>query len=125
MKLSEVIKVRGIFLQIKDTKMPIKTSYQIARFLQKTDADATFYSDKYRDIINECAELKEDGTPSISEDGMNIKIKEDKVQDCVTMIQELEATDVGDFALKIDIADLENSGLTVEQLYILMDYIVE
>ena len=125
MKLSDVIKVRGIFLQIKDTKMPIKTSYQIARFLQKTDADATFYSDKYRDIINECAELKEDGTPSISEDGMNIKIKEDKVQDCVTMIQELEATDVGDFALKIDIADLENSGLTVEQLYILMDYIVE
>lgn len=125
MKLSDVIKVRGIFLQIKDTKMPIKTSYQIARFLQKTDADATFYSDKYRDIINECAELKEDGTPSISEDGMNIKIKEDKVQDCVTMIQELEATDVGDFALKIDVADLENSGLTVEQLYILMDYIVE
>ena len=125
MKLSDVIKVREIFLQIKDTKMPIKTSYQIARFLQKTDADATFYSDKYRDIINECAELKEDGTPSISEDGMNIKIKEDKVQDCVTMIQELEATDVGDFALKIDIADLENAGLTVEQLYILMDYIVE
>ena len=125
MKLSDVIKVRGIFLQIKDTKMPIKTSYQIARFLQKTDADATFYSDKYRDIINECAELDEDGTPNASEDGMNIKIKEDKVQDCVTMIQELEATDVGDFALKIDIADLENSGLTVEQLYILMDYIVE
>ena len=125
MKLSDVIKVRGIFLQIKDTKMPIKTSYQIARFLQKTDADATFYSDKYRDIINECAELKEDGTQSISEDGMNIKIKEDKVQDCVTMIQELESTDIGDFALKIDIADLENSGLTVEQLYLLMDYIVE
>ena len=125
MKLSDVIKVRGIFLQIKDTKMPIKTSYQIARFLQKTDADATFYSDKYRNIINECAELKEDGTPSISEDGMNIKIKEDKVQDCVAMIQELEATDAGDFALKIDIADLENSELTVEQLYILMDYIVE
>ena len=125
MKLSEIIKVRGIFLQIKDTKMPIKTSYQIARFLQKTDSDATFYSDKYRDIINECAELKEDGTPDTSEDGMNIKIREDKIQDCVTMIQELEATDVGDFALKIDIADLENSGLTVEQLYILMDYIVE
>ena len=125
MKLSDVIKIRGIFLQIKDSKMPIKTSYQIARFLQKTDADATFYSDKYRNIINECAELKEDGTPSISEDGMNIKIKEDKVQDCVAMIQELESTDIGDFALKIDIADLENSGLTVEQLYILMDYIVE
>ena len=125
MKLSDVIKVRGIFLQIKDTKMPIKTSYQIARFLQKTDSDATFYSDKYRDIINECAELKEDGTPDTSEDGMNIKIREDKIQDCVTMIQELEATDVGDFALKINVTDLENSGLTVEQLYILMDYIVE
>mgnify|MGYP003428380109 FL=1 len=125
MKLSDVIKVRGIFLQIKDTKMPIKTSYQIARFLQRTDSDATFYSDKYRSIINECAELKEDGTPDTSEDGMNIKIREDKIQDCVTMIQELEATDVGDFALKIDVSDLENSGLTVEQLYILMDYIVE
>ena len=125
MKLSEIIKVRGIFLQIKDTKMPIKTSYQIARFLQRTDSDATFYSDKYRDIINECAELKEDGTPNASEDGMNIKIKEDKVQDCVTMIQELEATDVGDFALKIVVSDLENAGLTVEQLYTLMDYIVE
>ena len=125
MKLSEVIKVRGIFLQIKDTKMPIKTSYQIARFLQRTDSDATFYSDKYRDIINECAELKEDGTPDTSEDGMNIKIREDKIQDCVVMIQELEATDVGDFALKINVTDLENAGLTVEQLYTLMDYIVE
>ena len=125
MKLSEIIKVRGIFLQIKDTKMPIKTSYQIARFLQRTDSDAAFYSDKYRDIINECAELKEDGTPDTSEDGMNIKIREDKIQDCVTMIQELEATDVGDFALKINVTDLENAGLTVEQLYILMDYIVE
>ena len=125
MKLSEVIKVRGIFLQIKDTKMPIKTSYQIARFLQRTDSDATFYSDKYRDIIIECAELKEDGTPDTSEDGMNIKIRENKVQDCVAMIQELEATDVGDFALKIDVSDLENSGLTIQQLYVLMDYIVE
>lgn len=125
MKLSEIIKVRGIFLQIKDTKMPIKTSYQIARFLQRTDSDATFYSDKYRDIINECAELKEDGTLNASEDGINIKIREDKVQDCVVMIQELEATDVGDFALKIDVSDLENAGLTVEQLYILMDYIIE
>lgn len=125
MKLSEVIKVREIFLQIKDTKMPIKTSYQIARFLQRTDSDATFYSDKYRDIINECAELKEDGTPDTSEDGMNIKIRENKVQDCVAMIQELEATDVGDFALKIDVSDLENSGLTIQQLYVLMDYIVE
>lgn len=126
MKLSEVIKVRGIFLQIKDAKMPIKTSYQIARFLQKTDSDATFYSDKYRDVINECAELNdEDGTPKVSEDGMNIKIREDKVQDCVLMIQELEATDIGDFVLKIDVSDLENAGLTVEQLYILMDYIVE
>ena len=125
MKLSDVIKVRGIFLQIKDTKMPIKTSYQIARFLQRTDSDATFYSEKYRDIINECAELKEDGTPDTSEDGMNIKIREDKIQDCVTMIQELEATDVGDFALKIDVSDLENAGLTIEQLYTLMDYIVE
>ena len=77
-------------------------------FLQRTDSDATFfYSDKYRDIINECAELKEDGTPDTSEDGMNIKIQEDKVQDCVAMIQELEATDVGDFALKIDVSDLE------------------
>lgn len=125
MKLSEVIKVRGIFLQIKDTKMPIKTSYQIARFLQKTDSDATFYSEKYRSIINECAELKEDGTPNASEDGMNIKIREDKVEDCVVMIQELDATDIGDFTLKIDVSDLENAGLTVEQLYILMDYIVE
>ena len=125
MKLSEIIKVRGIFLQIKDAKMPIKTSYQIARFLQKTDSDATFYGDKYRDIINECAELKEDGTPSISDDGTNIKIREDKLQDCVTMVQELEATDVGDFALKIDVSDLENAGLTIEQLYTLMDYIVE
>lgn len=125
MKLSDVIKVRGIFLQIKDTKMPIKTSYQIARFLQKTDVDATFYGDKYRDIINDCAELKEDGTPSISDDGQNIKIKEDKIQDCVAMIQELESTEIENFDLKINISDLENSGLTVEQLYILMDYIVE
>ena len=125
MKLSEIIKVRGIFLQIKDTKMPIKTSYQIARFLQRTDSDATFYSEKYRDIINEYAELNEDGTPKISEDGMNIRICEDKIQDCVTTIQELEATDIGDFELKINVTDLENSGLTVEQLYILMDYIVE
>ena len=125
MKLSDVIKVRGIFLQIKDTKMPIKTSYQIARFLQKTDVDATFYGDKYRDIINDCAELKEDGTPSISDDGQNIKIKEDKIQDCVAMIQELESTEIENFDLKINISDLENSNLTVEQLYILMDYIVE
>ena len=125
MKLSDIIKVRGIFLQIKDTKMPIKTSYQIARFLQKTDVDATFYGDKYRDIINDCAELKEDGTPSISDDGQNIKIKEDKIQDCVAMIQELESTEIENFDLKINISDLENSGLTVEQLYILMDYIVE
>ena len=58
--------------------MPIKTSYQIARFYREQILMPTFYSDKYRDIINECAELKEDGTPDTSEDGMNIKIREDK-----------------------------------------------
>ena len=125
MKLSDVIKVRGTLLQVKNAKMPIKTSYQIARFLQKTDVDSTFYTEKYQEIISNCAMLDENNAPILAEDGLSIKIREDKLQECIDLLKELESTEVKDFDLKINIDDLENAGLTVEQLYILMDYIVE
>lgn len=124
MTLSEAIKIREIFLQIKEKKLPIKTSYQIVRFLQNTDSDAAFYSDKYREIINESAELNEDGSLNMTENGASIKIKPDKLESCTHSIQELETTPV-DVKLEINLSDLENAELTVIQLYTLGKYIVE
>lgn len=125
MKLSKLIKIRSVFLQMKNEKMPIKTGYQIARFLQDSDTEFQFYEEKYREIILSCAELNEDGSPKASEDGASIKIQEDKMQECITNLNELENTDVRDFEIKINVVDLENAGLTVEQLYTIMDCLIE
>lgn len=120
MKINELLKIRGVFLEIKQAKMPLKISYQIAKFLHSTDDSSTFYTEKYQSIINQYAEKDEKGEFKVSEDGQSIKIKQETFDQCVSALRELEEVEVEIPETKIDPMGLEHTGLSIEKMYILM-----
>lgn len=120
MKIYELLKIRGVFLEIKQAQMPLKISYQIAKFLHSTDDSSTFYNEKYQSIINQYSERDENGELKLSEDGQSIKIKKETFDECVTALKELEEIDVEIPETKIDPMGLEHTGLSIEKMYILM-----
>lgn len=125
MLISKVFQVRNIFMSIKNAKMPIKTSYQIARFLQATETSNTFYQEKFQEIVDNYAEHNEDGTYVLAADGQSIKIQPEHSDACVLAVKELEEMDVEIPNIKINPNDLENTELTVDQMYILMPLLSE
>lgn len=124
MLIGEIFKIRNILQSIKSAKIPIKTSYQIAKFLQATEVNGTFYQEKYQEIITTYAERAEDGSFVVAEDGQSVKIDNARTQECLLLIKELEAMEVDIPEILIDAMHLENTGLTVDQICTLMPILI-
>lgn len=125
MLISEIFKIRNILLSIKSAKIPIKTSYQIAKFLQATEINGNFYQEKYQEIITTYAERNEDGSFVVAEDGQSIKIQNEHTKECLDTIKELESMEVETPEILIDAMHLENTDLTVDQICTLMPILIQ
>lgn len=125
MKIKEMLIIREIFLSIKDSKIPVKAGYQIARFLHNTDMDYEFYQEKYAIIVRANCDKDENGEPKISEDGQSIKIHPDLLDNCTKELNDLLDTEITPSTIKFNIDDLSETGLNIEQLYFLASYIDE
>lgn len=125
MKISEMLKIREVFLTIKDAKMPISAGYQIARFLHSSDVAYNFYTEQYGKIVTTYCEKDADGKPVASEDGTGIKIDQTQIETCTKELNELMTTEIESFNFHLKVEDLEASGLTIEQLYFLIPYVIK
>lgn len=127
MKISEILNLRKLFITLKDLQVPnhYRLFYQMARFIQSTDADTEFYQKEYNKIVEKYAERNEDGSVVTIENG-DIKLKVETQQECMTAIIELESIEFDEpYHPKLHESDLEVMNLTPQQIYILLPYIVE
>lgn len=121
MKISEMLELRTIFVQLKAIKLPIRASYQIAKFLQKTESDLKFYQEKYQDIIENYAMRDSDGNKILAENG-GIKVDLEKSDECVIKMTELNNTEIENYGLKLYDEDFNSLELSVDQVSILMPF---
>lgn len=119
--IEQVLNFRNNVGFFSSASLPLKGAYKLNKIRKELDKEEDFYSEELQKIIDKYAKRDENGEYVFNEDGSQIMIEEDKIEDCnndLVNLQNLEV-EVNNFNLSID--DLgENVECTPEQLEALM-----
>ena len=123
-KIGEAMEARTVFAKLVDEKMPLKTSYNIMKIINRLDQESSFFDKKMSEILEECGEKNEDGT-YIFTDSNSIKIKEGREADARERLEELNSIEVELPDMKFNLEDFANLSLSPRELYAINNFIEE
>ena len=124
MPIQKILAVEEAIKNLKSKNLPIKTAYRLLKLAELVSNEAENYRNLFRQILDEYAEKKEDGSYVLSEDGANVIIQKDHIQDANQKVDELNKIDV-EIPYTFDIKDFDNIEISLEELAPLMDLIVD
>ena len=124
MRIQKILAMEEAIKNLKSKNLPIKTAYRLLKLAELVSKEAENYRNLFRQILDEYAEKKEDGSYVLSEDGANVIIQKDHIQDANQKVDELNKIDV-EIPYTFDIKDFDNIELSLEELAPLMDLIVD
>lgn len=126
MKMSEVMMIGQLRSKIANKKMPIKTTYKFTRLFKEIEEQVEFFNNTIQDLIEEYGQKDENNKFILTEDKNGVKIKEDKYEECMNKINELNNLEINlNYIPSFSIDELENSELSMEELSLLMPFITE
>lgn len=117
MYITDAINFLEVYNYLSKELLPIKTAYSITKIYQKAQQEQAFYNKELQKIIDECAQLDDNGQYIYLDDG-SIKIQEDKLQKCTKLLNDLVSIEV-DIPEKISIDALSNFDIPLN----LMSYL--
>ena len=123
MRIQKILAMEEAIKNLKSKNLPIKTAYRLLKLAELVSNEAENYRNLFRQIRDEYAEKKEDGSYVLSEDGANVIIQKDHIQDANQKVDELNKIDV-EIPYTFDIKDFDNIEISLEELAPLMDLIV-
>lgn len=121
--MAVAVQIQNTLGELVNTKMNIKTSYKIMKFLKSIEQERSFFDSKMKEIIEEFGEKKEDGTPNIMENG-NISIIKGKEMECAEAMKELEALEIEIPDTKFSLEEFDELELSPREIFSL-DPIIE
>ena len=124
MRIQKILAMEEAIKNLKSKNLPIKTAYRLLKLAELVSNEAENYRNLFRKILDEYAEKKEDGSYVLSEDGANVIIQKDHIQDANQKVDELNKIDV-EIPYTFDIKDFDNIEISLEELAPLMDLIVD
>ncbi len=124
MRIQKILAMEEAIKNLKSKNLPIKTAYRLLKLAELISNEAENYRNLFRQILDEYAEKKEDGSYVLSEDGTNVIIQKDHIQDANQKVDELNKIDV-EIPYTFDIKDFDNIEISLEELAPLMDLIVD
>ena len=124
MRIQKILAMEEAIKNLKSKNLPIKTAYRLLKLAELVSNEAANYRNLFRQILDEYAEKKEDGSYVLSEDGANVIIQKDHIQDANQKVDELNKIDV-EIPYTFDIKDFDNIEISLEELAPLMDLIVD
>ena len=89
-----------------NVNLPLKGAYKINKIKQNVEKESEFYLNKFQEIIDTYAKKDENGNLVFSDDGNQIMIQDDKINECNTALEDLQKLEV----------EIENYNLTIEDL---------
>lgn len=118
------------YLNIRDTlinkKLPIKTSYKFSRFFNQLENEAKFFNETLQKIVDEYGQRDENGEFILTSDKQGVKIKEDKLEECMSKIDELSNVEAHlEYEPVFSLDELEGLDLEMKYIDLLMPYISE
>lgn len=124
MKFSEVFEILEIRNLLVDKKLPIKVSYKLTRFFNELENEAKFFNDTLQKLIEEYGKKDENGNYIYTEDKQGVKIQDDKFQECMDKIDELNKLEVNlSYVPEFTIEELEPLDLEMKYISLLLPYI--
>ena len=122
MKMYELLELPKLYESIKETKLPLKTSYKFTKLIKRAEEELTWYQSEFQKIIQDYG-VQENGQYKLSPDGQSIMIVSGKESECNTKISELRNLDVIIDNIKFSIEELEGIDVTISELSCLMSLI--
>ena len=124
MKFSEVFQVLEIRNLLVDQKLPIRVSYKFTRFFNELESEAKFFNDTLQKLIEEYGKKDEEGNYIYTEDKQGVKIQDDKFQECMDKIDELNKLEVNlTYIPEFTLDELEPLNLEMKYIDLLLPYI--
>lgn len=124
MRIQKILAMEEAIKNLKSKNLPIKTAYRLLKLAELVSNEAENYRNLFRQILDEYAEKKEDGSYVLSEDGTNVIIQKEHIQDANQKVSELNQLEV-DVPYTFDLKEFENLEISLEDLASLMDIIVD
>lgn len=124
MHIQKILAMEEAIKNLKSKNLPIKTAYRLLKLAELVSNEADNYRNLFRQILDEYAEKKEDGSYVLSEDGTNVIIQKEHIQDANQKVDELNKIDV-EIPYTFDIKDFDNIEISLEELAPLMDLIID
>lgn len=124
MRIQKILAMEEAIKNLKSKNLPIKTAYRLLKLAEFVATESDNYRNLFRQILDEYAEKKEDGSFVFSEDGTNVILKKDHIKEANEKVSELNQLEV-DVPYTFDLKEFENLEISLEDLAPLMDIIVD
>ena len=122
--MRQVIDFRNNENFFADVNLPLKGAYKINKIRKAIEKEGEFYSSKFQEIVNTYAKKDDNGNIVFSEDGEQIIIQDDKIEECNQALSELQKLEVEIDNCNLTIEDLgENLECTPDELDALMPFL--
>ena len=117
LKLSQLIAMRGSLVKLIEKDLPIKQSYNLAKFIKKANDELEQFEQQRIKLVNRYGAKDEEG---------NIAVKEEHQQQFVNELNELTEIEVEFEGFKpLKLADLRNIYFTTNDMMSLIDIVEE
>jgi hypothetical protein len=121
--LSKLIHFSNFYNEVKATKIPVKTAYKLNKLAIAIDEQNRFYSERLNLILGDCADRGKDGNYIPTNDGVGVKVLEDKQQEFVDRVNELLLLEVELPDIAFDIEEFGNVELTMESFNLITPFL--
>lgn len=115
-KIFQIKQFMDIYEKIKDTTLPIKVGYKLAKIAAECQKEMDIYQSQLNKIIQEYGARDENDQLIQTDNGTGIKIKEDKIQECQDKLNELSTLEVEINETPISIELLDNLELSLNEI---------
>ena len=124
-KMTDIVALKELYPKLKESKLPAKLAYKLVRIFDEIDKQAQIYAIMFSEIINDCAQKDEKGAPILTENGTQVALLEDKIQECGERMMELNNLMVEldvKYTLTLDDLDMFEE-LTLDHIKLLSPFI--
>ncbi len=126
MLMKDLYYLNQIRPKIVNSKMSIKTTYKFSRLFKEVEEQANFFDTTLSNIIAQYGQRDEKGEYVLTEDKNGVMIQEDKKNECLAKINELNNLEINlNYVPAFNLDELEFLDLTVDEMTILMPFIEE
>lgn len=123
MKIKQLIEAKGVIMPLIQEKLSPKLSYKLMKFIKEIEVEEDFYTKKLNELVDKYGERDENNNLIYADNG--VKIREDKMPDCNSELQEIGDVDVDTPSITFTLDELDSVKLSVSDMFFLQDFIVE